>query len=111
MIFQQATHGILVIEHNAWIRTELVAHLADAGYQVREASNGFTGLRLARGVVPDLIVLGGALPEVASVQVREELWGDTSTRSVPVIALDTDSRSTSSVITAEVRRVLEARAA
>jgi hypothetical protein len=51
---------ILVIEHDAWVRADVVAQLAGAGYQVRDASNGFTGLRLARGAPPDVIMLGEA---------------------------------------------------
>jgi CheY-like chemotaxis protein len=109
MIFHQATHQILVIEHNAWIRADLSAHLLDAGFQVRDASNGFTGLRLARGLVPDVIVLGGALPDVSAAQVREELEGDPGTRSVPVIALNGDGRHISSLAAAEVRQTLQAR--
>ncbi len=111
MIVPDAAHRILVIEHNAWIRADLVAQLRTGGYHVRDASNGFTGLRLARGVVPDLIVLGGALPEIGAAQVREELASDPATRSVPVVALGADGRNVSCPVAAKVRQLLEARGA
>jgi CheY-like chemotaxis protein len=110
-MFHQTTRRVLVIEHNVWIHSDIVAHLLEAGYQVRDASNGFTGLRLARGARPDVIVLGSALPEIAPAQVREELEGDLGTRSVPVVALGADGRNISSSVAAEVRQVLEVRGA
>jgi CheY-like chemotaxis protein len=110
MMFQQPSQRILVIEHNTWIRADLVLHLVNAGYQVWDASNGFTGLRLARGPAPDLTVLGEALSEIAPAQLREELAGDPRTRSVPVIALDADGRNIACLVAGMVRQVLEARA-
>lgn len=78
---------VLVIEHDPWRRTDLVARLTGAGYQVRPASNGFSGLRLARSALPDAIVLGAHLPEVRSSEVRAQLRGDAPTRAIPVIQL------------------------
>jgi DNA-binding response OmpR family regulator len=78
---------ILVIEYDPWRRSDVVAQLASAGYQVRHASNGFSGLRLARSTLPDAIVLGVDLPEVHATEIRAELGIHARTRAIPVIPL------------------------
>lgn len=105
---RRETARILVIEHDAWVRADTVAQLTGAGYQVRDASNGFTGLRLARGARPDVIMLGEALPDVAARQVREELEGDPGMRSVRVIAFDLNCPRGACPVTA-VRQALDVR--
>ena len=110
-MLHQGTRRILVIEHDVWRRADLVARLADAGYQVRHASNGFSGLRLARDAAPDVIMLGGALPDLASALVREELQEDPRTRSVPVIALGDGGRNTACLLATELCQVMGARSA
>ena len=91
-----------MIEHNPLVRADLVRLLASAGYHVRDASNGFSGLRLALGVVPDAIVLGIELPEVSAGEVREQLGVHPRTREVPILPL----ASTAGPVTREVRQAL-----
>ena len=108
MILDSAAPRILIIEHDPWIRTDLTLRLVNAGYQVRDASNGFTGVRLASGSRPDVIVLGDKLPDLTSREVREQLGSDPCTRSVPVIPLQMNGRTTSCSVTAQVGQVLAA---
>jgi CheY-like chemotaxis protein len=85
VLFGRAVHLILVIEHDTWAREDLVTSLKQLGYNVRHASNGFSGLRLARDAAPDVIVLGQALPDLPSDVVREQLEGDPATSRIPII--------------------------
>jgi DNA-binding response OmpR family regulator len=87
VLVEQATPRVLVIEHHVWMRSEVVAHLMAAGCQVQQASNGFSGFRLAHDAIPDMIVLGAELPDLASAELLEELECDPRTRSIPVIPL------------------------
>jgi hypothetical protein len=87
---------ILVIEHDDWLRTVAVGQLAGAGYQVCDASNGFSGPGPAGGVVPDVIVLGATLPDVPASGVRAELCSNPRTRCVFVIDRRHNAASVSS---------------
>jgi DNA-binding response OmpR family regulator len=109
MTIDQGVARILVIEYDRWARADLVAHLQGAGYEVRDASNGFSGLRHARAAPPDLIVLGEALPEIPPLDVRRQLDIDPSTRTIPVITVRTGSQNPCGSLSAEIRPALEAR--
>ena len=105
---EQGTPRVLLIEHNPWIRADLVSQLAHAGYSVRTASNGFSGLRLAHGVVPGVVVLGTALPDVPAYEVREQLGSDCGTRAVPLIPLTLKAGNVSRLVATKMRRALDA---
>ncbi len=77
--------AVLVIEDDTWIRSLLTDLLPSEGYAVEEASNGATGIRLARAHQPDVILLDLAMPERSGVDVLRELKSDTTTEEVPVI--------------------------
>ncbi|MBI3368556.1 MAG: response regulator [Burkholderiales bacterium] len=65
---------ILLIEDNHLIRQMLVGVLKQAGYaQVREASDGYGGLRQAENWQPDLVSLDMFLPDIDGVEVLTEL--------------------------------------
>jgi CheY-like chemotaxis protein len=63
----------LVVEHDRWLRCMLARLLEDAGFAVATASNGFSGVRVARRLLPGVVVLGAALPELSSSEVAAEL--------------------------------------
>lgn len=66
-------HLALVIAHDPWARAQATERLRRAGYRVRGASNGFSGLRLARAEHPHLVLVGSDLPEVPEREVLREL--------------------------------------
>ena len=76
----------LVVEHDPWIRQVMCDVLAQAGYRVAQASNGFSALRLAHRELLALVVLDLVLPERSGLSVLAELRADPSTAHVPVIA-------------------------
>jgi DNA-binding response OmpR family regulator len=76
---QANTKTALVVNDDPWVRVVLRAMLAEAGYLVSLASNGFSGLRLARQVLPHLVLLDLSLPEVPGGVVLRELRQDPAT--------------------------------
>jgi len=77
----------LVVDDDPWLRVALAAILAEAGYRVSVASNGFTGLRMARALMPHVVLLDLVLPEVSGQVVLRELRHHPVTCHVPVILM------------------------
>ena len=74
-----------VVEDGPVLRLLLVEALASEGWEVVEASNGYTGVRLAEQSRPDIIVLDLALPEMSGLEVVEALRGNRLTAQIPVV--------------------------
>ena len=77
----------LVVEHDPWIRLVLCDVLAQAGFRVVSASNGFSAVRLARREPLALVVLDLVLPELSGLSVLAELKATPATAQVPVIVI------------------------
>ncbi|MCA9797259.1 MAG: response regulator, partial [Candidatus Eremiobacteraeota bacterium] len=78
---------ILVVEDNVF-NLELVTDLLEAaGHQVVGASNGPSGIELARRDVPQLILMDLSLPGMDGLTAARELHSDPSTRSIPVVVV------------------------
>ena len=77
----------LVIEHDRWIRLVMCDVLAQAGFRVASASNGFSAVRLARREPLALVVLDLVLPEQSGLSVLAELKATPATAHVPVIVI------------------------
>lgn len=77
----------LVVEDDPWTRCLLGELLDRAGFTVVQASNGFTGARLAAQLQPDLILLDLCLPEHAGLDVLHTLKHDRPTCRIPVIVV------------------------
>ena len=78
---------ILLAEDDAWIRTFLRDALSDEGYEVLEAADGMTAVRVARERLPDLVLLDVAMPEFTGVDVLHALRQARTTRALPVLFL------------------------
>jgi two-component system response regulator VicR len=74
---------VLVIEDEVDIREAMVDYLAQSDYNVLEASDGITGLKIALDEHPDLILLDLMLPGMNGQDVlrklREDRWGKNAT--------------------------------
>jgi CheY-like chemotaxis protein len=57
------------------------------GVRLEIAANGSTGIRLARALQPDLVLLDMHLPDMGGADVLQALRGDESTRGLRVVAL------------------------
>jgi two-component system cell cycle response regulator DivK len=78
---------ILIIEDNPDNMTLAVLLLKSAGYTVLCAIDAEAGLTLARGELPDLILMDVQLPGMDGLQATALLKGDRATCAIPIIAL------------------------
>jgi DNA-binding response OmpR family regulator len=78
---------VLVVDDERAIRLLCRVNLAAAGMDVLEATDGSTGLALAREERPDLVLLDVMMPEVDGWTVARELAADERTRDIPVVFL------------------------
>jgi len=84
---------VLMIDDSRMVRIVHERALAGAGYEVIGASDGEDGLRMAREIKPDLIVLDLMLPKLAGQEVLRALKRDVETRDIPVVVLTGLSRN------------------
>jgi CheY-like chemotaxis protein len=78
---------ILVVDDNLHLQIAFKKVLTSRGYRVELASDGEEGLRVARSLIPDVIVLDMMLPKLSGVDVLLALKGSVATKRIPVIAL------------------------
>lgn len=93
---------ILLVEDNAMNRDMLVRRLSRRGFEVLTAENGTGGLRAARDVAPDLILMDLSLPQIDGWELTRILKANSETRAIPVIAL------TAHAMRGDLERALEA---
>jgi CheY-like chemotaxis protein len=94
---------ILVALHDRWARLVLARALSQAGFGVAEASNGISALRLAAQTRPDVVVLGGQLPELGVGDVRRALKADPLTRGIGVFVMRDHAWASGQPVAASVR--------
>jgi len=78
---------VLVIEDDLELVELLRFNLKRAGFSVGTANDGISGLKKARSVLPDLVLLDFMLPELDGIAVCETLRRDPVTASIPIIML------------------------
>jgi CheY-like chemotaxis protein len=91
----------LVVDDEADARAFVRAILKEEGWEVAEAANGQEGLRNARALLPDLVVLDISMPEVNGLTVFNELMQDPDTAHLKVIMLTAVSETTGIEYSAE----------
>ena len=78
---------VLVIDDEAPIRLLCRVNLEAEGMQVLEASDGPSGLEMARNERPDVILLDVMMPALDGWRVAEQLLDDDRTKDIPIIFL------------------------
>jgi CheY-like chemotaxis protein len=78
---------ILVIDDNVHLQIAFKKVLTSSGYSVELSGDGEEGLRLARTVRPDVILLDMMLPKLSGLEVLLALKNHRATKRIPVIAL------------------------
>lgn len=76
---------LLVVEDDDDLRSIFKTSLAVAGYDVREARDGFEALRSLDAFIPDLVILDLRLPGLSGHSVLQELTAQAHTRDIPVM--------------------------
>ena len=76
---------VLIVEDEQDVAELMRYNLAKDGFEVRLVSSGFDGLRQAREMVPDMILLDIMVPELNGWEVCRRLKQDPETRGIPVI--------------------------
>jgi PAS domain S-box-containing protein len=78
---------ILNVDDTPGLRYGKTRTLRAAGYEVVEAETGAEALRLARELLPELVLCDVKLPDMSGIEVCREIKRDPATRSVPVIQI------------------------
>ena len=81
------TPNILVVDDITDNLRVLSNTLSEQGYKVRCAKNGTLALKVAKKIIPDLILLDIKMPDMTGYQVGQKLKADPQTRDIPVIFL------------------------
>lgn len=76
---------ILIIDDVETNRFVLRNIITDMGYQPVLAENGKQGLKIMERIVPDLILLDVAMPEMDGFEFCEIIKKDVATRNIPII--------------------------
>src|SRR4026209_1316163 len=77
----------LIVEDNPANMTLAIFLLESAGHLVINATDAESGLTLARGEQPELILMDIQLPGMDGLEATRQLKLDEATRGIPVIAL------------------------
>lgn len=85
-------HTLLLIEDNEELRA-FERETLRGQYQILEADNGVDGLRIAREMLPDLIVCDVMLPGLNGLEVCRKLKADILTSHIPIIHLSARAAS------------------
>jgi two-component system, cell cycle response regulator DivK len=81
------TSRILYVEDNPRNMRLVRKFLQHAGYEVLEASQGLTGLKIAEEQRPDLILMDINLPDIDGLEATRRLKANPDLAHIPVIAL------------------------
>ena len=76
---------ILIIDDVETNRFVLRNIITDMGYQPVLAENGKQGLKIMERIVPDLILLDVAMPEMDGFEFADIIQKDVKTRNIPII--------------------------
>jgi signal transduction histidine kinase/CheY-like chemotaxis protein len=78
---------VLIIDDDEEIRKVLHKYLTKLGYQVETADNGELGIKLARNLLPDVIILDVLMPKMDGWEVLSHLKASSELAHIPVIIL------------------------
>jgi two-component system alkaline phosphatase synthesis response regulator PhoP len=93
---------ILIIEDDKDI-VELVRHyLEKENFVLKDAADGFSGLKKVKAENFDLVILDIMLPEMDGLEVCKELRADPKTSSTPVIMLTAKGEETDKIVGLEI---------
>lgn len=93
MMNKKSNRTILTIEDSGTFRNLIRMTLEFEGFKVIEASDGQSGLDLARRKTPDLIVLDLMMPGLDGLQVCQQLKASPGLQAIPIVLLSSSDDS------------------
>ena len=78
---------ILIVEDNEMNLDMLSRRLERRGYEVLIATDGATGVTMAKNDKPDLILMDMSLPVMDGWEATRQIKADDNVKAIPVIAL------------------------
>ena len=97
-----AQKKILVVEDEEDIQELVRYNLVKEGYQTHCVGSGEAGLKEARKIFPDLLILDLMLPEMNGLEVCRQLKSDLNTQPIPIIMLTAKGEETDIVLGLEM---------
>ncbi|MBF0464126.1 MAG: response regulator [Nitrospirae bacterium] len=82
---------IIVIEDNETNMLLLKSVLTYYGYEVIEAVDGYEGVRMAKEIVPDLILMDIQMPVLDGMDALKMLKDDIITKNIKIIAVTSNA--------------------
>lgn len=77
---------LLVVEDNADIQ-KLIAEIFHTDYKVIKAENGSEGLKLARTIVPDMVITDVMMPVMDGFEMCDQIKADNKINHIPIVML------------------------
>ena len=81
------TDKVLIVDDDPGILRAIRHIVEKEGYEVVSATNGMTGLRMAKEENPDLLLLDVMLPGIDGFEICSRLRSDPQTAELPIIML------------------------
>ena len=81
---------VLIVDDAADNREMFAEYLALEGIGSVNAENGAVGVSMARGCLPDLILMDLTMPVMGGLEAIAQLKADARTRDIPVVVLSGD---------------------
>lgn len=82
---------ILIVDDDAQLRSTIQMVLKLKGYEVIDADNGASALKLARAALPDLVISDINMPQADGYAALAELRKDPTTAAIPLILMTGES--------------------
>jgi len=84
---------VLVVDDEPQITEIIEAFLSNSGYEVHVTNVASEGLRLAKQLKPDVILLDIMMPDIDGYSLCNDLKADNDTSSIPVVFLTGKDRN------------------
>jgi two-component system, OmpR family, phosphate regulon response regulator PhoB len=89
---------VLIIEDERGITQALDYNFRREGYEVATSADGSEGLRKAKTLLPDVVILDLMLPSMNGLDVCKELRSGERTRDIPIVMLTARAEETDQVV-------------
>ncbi|HET6369679.1 MAG TPA: response regulator transcription factor [Nitrospiria bacterium] len=93
---------ILIVEDDPDIAKLIANYLNREGYAISTAQDGASGLKLAKGNSPDLLILDLMLPEIDGLEVCKALRGNPGTAALPIMMLTAKGEESDRIVGLEL---------